>query len=162
MRVLFHNIADEGDMLSFGGALAAVTQGKALIYLSGDLGAGKTTLVRGFLKMLGHTGRVKSPTYGLVEPYQLGEQSVYHFDLYRLKNPSEIEGIGMQDYLSEEAICLIEWPEKALSRLPKPDIFLKIHMDIKNYSQSRQVEINAITPRGHDIVELLAHAAQYK
>lgn len=133
------------DMEALGARLARSVEAGARIYLSGDLGAGKTTLVRGFLHALGHRGRVKSPTYTLVEPYQLeGGRDAYHFDLYRLSDPEELEFLGARDYFSGLGICLVEWPERAAGFLPPADISL----DIKYKESGRRVEISAHTDLG--------------
>ncbi len=92
----------------------------AVVYLKGELGAGKTTLVRGILRALGFTGPVKSPTYTLLEPYE--DQSIYHFDLYRIGDGGELDFIGIDEYMAARSIKLIEWPERAGGRLPRPDI----------------------------------------
>ena len=123
-------LSDEEATEAFGRALASATQlapprTKSLggrVYLSGDLGAGKTTLTRGVLRGYGHLGAVKSPTYTLVEPYEESEFNVYHFDLYRLADPEEVEFLGVFDYFDESNLCLIEWAERGVGFLPAPDI----------------------------------------
>ena len=109
-------------MLAWGKQLAQTLTGNELIFLRGELGAGKTTLTRGILQGLGHKGAVKSPTFTLVEPYLQIKPPVFHFDLYRLTDPEELEFIGWRDYVQQNAICIVEWPEKAASYLPRPDI----------------------------------------
>jgi tRNA threonylcarbamoyladenosine biosynthesis protein TsaE len=119
-------IPDEKSMLALGAQLAKNCEATPLIFLKGELGAGKTTLVRGFLRALGHTGNVKSPTFTLVEPYELNGKSTFHFDLYRIHNPEELYDIGLEEYLAPGHICLIEWPENAGNLLPKPDLVCEI------------------------------------
>ncbi len=114
-------LPDETATLSLGAKLAAVTPNNFVIYLYGELGAGKTTLVRGFLKALGYQGRVKSPTYTLIETYQIQNKTIYHLDLYRLVNPAELNFIGIRDYVGQ-GIWLIEWPENGKDYLPKADL----------------------------------------
>jgi tRNA threonylcarbamoyladenosine biosynthesis protein TsaE len=118
MQKYLHN-AEETEQ--FGAELFKSVPSKCLIFLYGDLGAGKTTIVRGFLRAAGYNGIVKSPTYTLVEEYAIGGRKIFHFDLYRVLDPEELEWIGIRDYFDQESICFIEWPDKGKGYLPKPD-----------------------------------------
>jgi tRNA threonylcarbamoyladenosine biosynthesis protein TsaE len=131
-------IKNEQGMLDAGEQLALELTPGMLVFLIGDLGAGKTTLVRGILKGLGHKGSVKSPTYNLVEPYTIKNLPVFHFDLYRLMGAEELEYMGMRDYLNKESICFVEWPEKGDGLLPKPDVVIKINI----YGSERELLIS--------------------
>jgi len=128
-------LADEAATLKCGAEIAKVLVPGLSIYLHGDLGAGKTTWVRGLLHQLGHTGKVKSPTYTLVEPYQVSLSgdllNVYHFDLYRFTDPEEWDAAGFRDYFNASSLCLVEWPEQAGELLPAADIelFLQPYKD---------------------------------
>lgn len=155
MNTLAFTIEDESVMLRLGAALAnSIPEFGLVVYLNGELGAGKTTLVRGFLRALGALQTIKSPTYTLVEPYELGKIKVYHFDLYRLTSPFELETIGVRDYFHEGAILLIEWPQKGASLLREPDLTLNINI-IQN---GRFVEIKANNNRGNDALQTLARS----
>ena len=141
-------LADETATLALGSALArACPQELCVIHLEGELGAGKTTLTRGFLQALGHQGKVKSPTYTLVEHYTLDQRAIFHFDLYRLNDPGELEFLGLDDYLQGNAICLIEWAQRGSEYLPKPDILIQL-----NYQDhARKACLRALSEQGQQI-----------
>ncbi len=122
----YYFLKNEEEQLKLAGAIATKIPPGTIIFLQGDLGTGKTTFVRGFLRKLGFTGNVKSPTYTLVEPYQINDQMIYHFDLYRLATADELEYAGARDYFDQQAICLIEWPEKAQGYLPDADLVCQL------------------------------------
>jgi len=139
---------------SLGGRIATVLNripGTWLITLQGGLGAGKTTLVRGFLRALGYGGRVPSPTYTLIEPYDLEHRSVLHVDLYRLSDPEELEYLGFRELFSGDAVVLVEWPERAGGSLPAPD--LSISMEVSG--SGRVASIHAGTDRGKEVLGAL-------
>ena len=119
-------LATEAHTLSLGAALAPCLRGGMVLYLSGELGAGKTTLARGILRALGHAGRVKSPSYTLVEPYKLSKLYLYHFDFYRFTDSKELEEAGFREYFSQETVCLVEWPENAMELLPPADVTIRL------------------------------------
>jgi tRNA threonylcarbamoyladenosine biosynthesis protein TsaE len=121
----FHAASTE-ETEAVGARLAAALTPGLVIYLGGPLGAGKTTLVRGLLRALGWQGAVKSPTYTLIEPYALGDRALYHLDLYRLADPAELDYLGLRDLLDGHAVCLIEWAERGVGRLPEADLKVEI------------------------------------
>ena len=145
-------LADEEAMVAFGKRIAEVTKGAGLIFLEGDLGAGKTTLSRGVIRGLGHAGAVKSPTFTLVEPYEIGNVRAFHFDLYRLVDPEELEYMGIRDYFDEDALCLIEWPDKGTGFLPKPDLTITI----SPHNSGRQLKLLPQGARGESWCVALA------
>jgi len=145
------HIASEAEMEALGEKLANAVTGSCAIYLQGPLGAGKTTLVRGFLRVMGHTGTTKSPTYTLVETYKLGNYDIHHFDLYRLNDPEELEHIGIRDYYSDHSIYIVEWPERGAGVLPPADIQINILYD----GTARKVSIKVTSEAGRGLVNSL-------
>lgn len=148
MRVILKNV-EETEAL--GALLLQALPDRCLVFLHGQLGAGKTSLVRGLLRAAGYEATVRSPTYSLVEEYRLPQKSIFHFDLYRLKDPEELEWMGMSDYLSDKALCLIEWPEMGEGFLPKAnvEIFLNI------VGEGRVLEIKVLNPELKNSLEVL-------
>lgn len=126
------DLADSEQTENFARQLANKLTAPCVIYLSGDLGAGKTTLVRALLRQLGVSGAIKSPTFTLVEPYYLADTDthIYHFDLYRLTNPEELHYIGIRDYVDQQSICLIEWPDKGEGEIPPADLICELAMQL--------------------------------
>ena len=143
-------LPDAVSMEALGVRLAPVLD-HAIVYLQGELGAGKTTLARGILRGLGYTGKVRSPTYTLVEPYALEQGSVYHLDLYRIADAEELEWLGLRDMLAEQALLLIEWPERGAGELPQADLVVQI----APADGGRSVDIVARTGRGRQILSRL-------
>ncbi|MCY4150553.1 MAG: tRNA (adenosine(37)-N6)-threonylcarbamoyltransferase complex ATPase subunit type 1 TsaE [Gammaproteobacteria bacterium] len=138
MLALSHRIDDESSMLAFGEALSGKIEPGEVVYLIGELGAGKTTLARGILSGLGYQENVVSPTYTLIEPYAASDHDIYHLDLYRLNSEDEIENLGLRDLLDGNAVCLIEWPDKFTTSLPSPS--LTIHIEV--FSQGRSISLD--------------------
>jgi tRNA threonylcarbamoyladenosine biosynthesis protein TsaE len=145
-------LAAEDDTLALGTALAAGIAPGMVIYLQGDLGAGKTTLARGVLRGLGYAGKVRSPTFTLVELYKFSKLYLYHFDFYRFDHPRELDDTGFRECFTPESAALVEWPEKA-SGLPAPDVTASMHLE----DSGRRIEIYAQTEAGRRCIEQLRY-----
>ncbi len=139
----------EEAMVALGGRLAKALTPGMVVHLEGGLGMGKTTLSRGIVQGYGHTGAVKSPTYTLVEPYELGELRLYHFDLYRLGDPEELEFMGIRDYFTSDSISLVEWPARGLGVLPPADLVI----NIERKGSGRQLQLSANSARGDAVLQ---------
>ena len=140
-----HWLANEAATLTLGAQLATLPCPQ-VVYLHGDLGAGKTTLVRGALRALGYEGAVRSPTYTLLERYELDGQVIVHFDLYRLADPEELHALGLRELLEEAAMLFFEWPERGAGWLGRPDWRVTLSPD----GEGRQVTLRAMSSRGRD------------
>ena len=134
---------------AFGRRMASRLRSPCIIYLDGDLGTGKTTLVRGLLRGLGHTGTVRSPTYTLLEPYELGPMMVFHLDLYRLGDPDELEFLGLRDLLERDAVLCVEWPGRGAGVLPPAD--LEIGLDYE--PAGRSLDLRAYSAQGERLIQ---------
>jgi tRNA threonylcarbamoyladenosine biosynthesis protein TsaE len=141
--------ADEEQQIAFARVVAQHLKSSFILLLKGDLGAGKTTFARGFIQSSGYHGIVKSPTYTLVEPYPISnDRMCYHFDLYRLADPEELEFTGARDYFNENAVCLVEWPEKAEGFLPPADWIC----EFSYHNKGRNLLISALTGKGKKLM----------
>ena len=136
--VLSRFLPDEAATIALGAELLDLLTGAPLVFLHGQLGAGKTTLVRGILRALGHDGSVKSPTYTLLEPYDVAGRTIYHFDLYRIGGTEELDFIGIDELMDADAIKLVEWPERGAGRLPEPDVVIRLSLE----GEGRRVEVS--------------------
>ena len=145
MTSVERSLQSEQEQEAYGRHLAGYCNQGLVIYLQGPLGAGKTTLTRGFLRGLGYLGKVKSPTYTLVEEYSLPERNCFHFDLYRLADPEELEFMGIRDFTLEQDILLVEWPDKGAGFLPAADLLI----DISYGETGRTVQILANSEKGN-------------
>jgi tRNA threonylcarbamoyladenosine biosynthesis protein TsaE len=137
-------LPDEAATLRLGAALAVGLGPGRTLFLSGDLGAGKTTLVRGLLRALGHAGRVKSPSYPLVELYVVSSLHLYHFDFYRFKNEAEWQDSGFREYFNAQSACIVEWPERAGGLLPAPSLAIRLEIT----ATGRRAWLSAPSPGG--------------
>ena len=146
------DLADEAATLDLGARLGAALVPGLSIWLRGDLGAGKTTLARGLLRGLGFVGRVKSPTYTLVELYALSRFNLYHFDLYRIADPDEWEDAGFREYFNDASVCLVEWPEKGHGVLPPPDVQVSLEFT----EAGRRARLSGLTEGGKACVARLS------
>ena len=142
---------NEAATLACGDKFSRIMVNGLVVYLHGDLGAGKTTFVRGVLHGLGHVGKVKSPTYTLVEPYIIFNYNIYHFDLYRFTDEEEWDAAGFRDYFNAQSICMIEWPERAENVLPEPDI----HVHLSHYQNARKIQFSAGSALGTQCLKKL-------
>jgi tRNA threonylcarbamoyladenosine biosynthesis protein TsaE len=144
-------LQDEAATLAFAEHFAKGISTGLIIFFEGNLGAGKTTFARGLLHGLGYRGKVKSPTYTLVEPYQIQDINLYHFDLYRFKDEEEWEAAGFREYFNDASVCLIEWPEKAASLLPVPDVTIQLQV----LETGRMLTLTALTVVGEACLSAL-------
>lgn len=145
------HLADEAATEALGALLAQGLRPGMVVYLDGDLGAGKTTLVRALLRALGHTGPVKSPTYALVEVYVISSIYWYHFDFYRFNDPEEFVDAGLGEYFRKDSVCLVEWPDKAAGRVPPADLVLALRLD----GAGRRAALAAGSPEGASCLNAL-------
>lgn len=142
------SLADEAATIALASALARRLSPGFLLYLTGELGSGKTTLVRGLLRALGYAGRVKSPTYTLVELYTVSRLDLYHFDFYRFRDPKEWDEAGFREHFDGDGVCIVEWPDKAIGLLPPPDLEISLQTD----ASGRLATLTARTQAGIDCV----------
>ena len=153
MSPIVLTLPDEAATLALGRALASEARAGRVLYLDGDLGAGKTTLTRGLLRALGWTAAVKSPTYTLVEPYVISKLYLYHFDFYRFSRSDEWVDAGFREYFNRDSVCLVEWPEKAGGQLPAPDLGIVMEVD----GNGRRITVSADTEAGENCLARLQY-----
>jgi tRNA threonylcarbamoyladenosine biosynthesis protein TsaE len=147
MKLAVH---DEAAMIAMGEQLAGSCHDPVVFYLYGPLGAGKTTLVRGFMRGLGYAAAVKSPTYTLIEPYEVGVRHVYHLDLYRVRDAAELDYLGLRDLQDGKAVLLVEWPERGEGFLPPADV--EITIDYAAEGDGRQLAMQAHGTVGEKLI----------
>ena len=145
-------LVGDQSMVDFGSRLGEACRGRGIVYLEGELGAGKTTLCRGVLRSYGYQGAVKSPTYTLVEPYCVADRQIYHFDLYRLSSPEELDFLGLSSYFGTDTLCLVEWPSRGEGYLPVADL----EVTIAYHNEGRLVRLMARNHHGQAVCRMLA------
>ena len=145
-------VPDEAAMLALGGQLAKACHNPTVLYLYGPLGAGKTTLVRGFMRGIGYGATVKSPTYTLIEQYDTASWRLYHLDLYRIRDTEELGYLGLREMQDRKSIIMVEWPERGEGFLPSADVAVKIDYD----HEGRQVSLDALTAMGKKMMDELS------
>ena len=149
------SLPDEAATSALGRELAPLLVPGLVVWLDGELGAGKTTLVRALLRALGHSGPVKSPTYTLVEVYVVSSIYWYHFDFYRFNDPEEFVDAGLGEYFRNDSVCLVEWPEKAAGHVPPADLVLVFRFPKNHHHSGRVLELSASTERGQSCLNTL-------
>jgi len=151
--VFEYTVEDEAGTLAFAKTLGGLLKCSGVVYLKGNLGVGKTTFSRGVLRSYGYEGAVKSPTFTIVEPYDLQWGQVYHFDLYRIAHPEELDYLGIDDYLEGGHLCLIEWPERGDGFLPHADIVV----ELIPLGRGRRIKLTGLSGRGNRICEQMTN-----
>ena len=147
------HLKDEHATIALGKRIARTLHAGLVVHLAGELGAGKTALVRSILGAMGYPGKVKSPTYALVELYTISRLNLYHFDLYRFNDPQEWNDSGFREYFNPDSICFVEWPEKGGKLVPEPDIRISLEIE----GNGRHVEIDAISEAGRQCLRRLGN-----
>ncbi len=147
-------LAGEAGTMALGAALARSGLCRGVVYLAGELGTGKTTLVRGFLRASGITGTIRSPTFTLVEEYRIGAVTVAHYDLYRLSDPEELEFLGLRDHLAADSLCFFEWPERGAGVLPDPGFDIRLEYPERGWPDDvRRVRCTGLASGARDLIE---------
>lgn len=146
-RAWRHDVADEAAVQRLAAEFARSVRPPVVLYLRGDLGAGKTTFARAYVHALGYPGYVKSPSYGLLETYKVQEQSVLHLDLYRIEDPEELEYLAIRDQFDDSTVLLVEWPDRGANMLPAPDLVL----DFGESEALRFIECTSCSSRGAEL-----------
>jgi tRNA threonylcarbamoyladenosine biosynthesis protein TsaE len=156
---LTRKLPDEAATIALGSALAPLLTPGMVVWLDGDLGAGKTALVRALLRARGHAGPVKSPTYAVVEVYVVSRIYLYHFDFYRFGDPGEFLDAGLDEYFRDDAVCLVEWPGKAAGFVPPADLSIRLRFLADASCRGRRVELLACSERGRACLNALTDPA---